>query len=298
MQRDEARDPDALAGVRILIDGVDTAMLVGLALRRRLTAAAWRIKQAAARPLGDGAREAQVQRRARMLGAVLGLPAESALALSRLLIADARRLQGLEDDLSQGGPGPVPAMLAATRAPLPAPARLSMPTATSRVFSPTLLKWLPPPSRLAVPLRLLPYGPQRRMLEAGMARALAAPLAEGALDFLDGRRIGIEVSDLGLRWVVGLHEGRLRALAHGSEAEATVRGSATDLLLLAARLEDADTLFFQRRLVLTGDTELGLTARNLLDRLPWEQVPLPLRIALNRAARLARRARAAHRGDV
>ena len=63
---------------------------------------------------------------------------------------------------------------------------------------------------------------------------------------------------------------------------------------LASRLEDADTLFFQRRLELTGDTELGLTARNLLDRLPWESVPLGLRVVLNRCARLASEARSAH----
>ncbi len=74
-----------------------------------------------------------------------------------------------------------------------------------------------------------------------------------------------------------------------------VRGSATDLLLLASRLEDADTLFFQRRLVLTGDTELGLTVRNLLDRLPWEELPLGLRIPLQRSSLLLRAARDAHR---
>ena len=37
------------------------------------------------------------------------------------------------------------------------------------------------------------------------------------------------------------------------------------------------------------------TARNLLDRLPWEKVPLGLRIALNRGARFADAARAAYR---
>jgi len=121
---------------------------------------------------------------------------------------------------------------------------------------------------------------------------LAAPLREGALDFLRDRRLGIEVTDLGLRWVVTLDGEGLRAI--DADAEASVRGSATDLLLIAGRLEDADTLFFQRRLVLTGDTELGLTARNLLDRLPWEEVPLALRIALNRGARLARAARDAY----
>ena len=128
-----------------------------------------------------------------------------------------------------------------------------------------------------------------------MARVLAAPIAAGNLDFMRGRRLGIEVNDLCLRWVIELRDGRL--VVDDGHAEASVRGSATDLLLLASRLEDADTLFFQRRLVLTGDTELGLTARNLLDRLPWESVPLGLRIALNRGARVARQARAAHRGE-
>ena len=38
----------------------------------------------------------------------------------------------------------------------------------------------------------------------------------------------------------------------------------------------------------------GGTARNVLDRLPWEQVPLALRIAINRGARFADAARAAY----
>lgn len=126
-----------------------------------------------------------------------------------------------------------------------------------------------------------------------MTSVLAGPLHAGALEFLQGRRLGIEVADLGVGWVVTLDGNGLRAI--DAEAEASVRGSAADLLLLASRLEDADTLFFQRRLGLTGDSELGLTARNLLDRLPWEQVPLALRIVLNRGARLACAAREAHR---
>jgi predicted lipid carrier protein YhbT len=139
----------------------------------------------------------------------------------------------------------------------------------------------------------MPRDLQRRWLEQAMARALAAPLAGDAFAFLQDRRLGIQVSDLGLDWVVTLRDGRLRAI--DATAEASVRGTATDLLLLASRLEDADTLFFQRRLVLTGDTELGLTARNILDRLPWEQLPLAMRILLNRSAQLALAARDAYR---
>ena len=73
----------------------------------------------------------------------------------------------------------------------------------------------------------------------------------------------------------------LAALIHGPDAEVT------DLMLLASRQEDADTLFFHRRLQLTGDVELGLTVRNLLDQLPWETLPAPLRLVLEQAARIA-----------
>ncbi len=145
-------------------------------------------------------------------------------------------------------------------------------------------------------LRVLPRDWQRRLLETAVSSVLAAPLEDGSLDFMRDRRLGIDVRDLRLRWVFVLRNGKL--CVTNEEPDALVSGSATNLLLLAGRLEDADTLFFQRALVLTGDTELGLTARNLLERLPWDRVPLGIRIVLNRGARLARAARAAHRGEL
>jgi predicted lipid carrier protein YhbT len=47
----------------------------------------------------------------------------------------------------------------------------------------------------------------------------------------------------------------------------TIGAAAHDLLLLARREEDPDTLFFSRRLALEGDTELGLLVKNTLDAL-------------------------------
>ncbi|MEO6263685.1 MAG: SCP2 sterol-binding domain-containing protein, partial [Luteimonas sp.] len=223
--------------------------------------------------------------RAQSLAGRIGLPAATARRAIGLAIDDACREQGIAPDLDQG--------CNLTDARIIA---VDMHTASE---SPTraarLLRFLPPPSRLAPWLRALPPALQQRLLERAMARVLAAPIADGALEFMRGRRLGINVTDLDLRWVIELQDGRL--IVSAAAPEASVRGSATDLLLLASRLEDADTLFFQRRLVLTGDTELGLTARNLLERLPWESVPLGLRIVVNRGARLARAARAAHRGD-
>jgi predicted lipid carrier protein YhbT len=169
-------------------------------------------------------------------------------------------------------------------------------------FGPTvsrrLLRLIPPPERFAQPLRALPQPLVQRGTRRLIDLVLAGPLAAGALDDLAGRRLGVEVTDLGLRWVIAIGERRIEVLQPDVAVESTVCGTATDLLLLASRLEDADTLFFQRRLQLTGDTELGLAVRNLLDQLPWETIPLWLRIVLNRGARLARAARAAHRGEI
>lgn len=51
------------------------------------------------------------------------------------------------------------------------------------------------------------------------------------------------------------------------KADVTVRASLADYAALALRREDPDTLFFSRRLVIEGDTALGLVIKNALDAL-------------------------------
>lgn len=150
---------------------------------------------------------------------------------------------------------------------------------------------MPPPRLVALPIRLCPPPVQRRVLERALNHLLAELVTDDEFDFLAGERLAVEVSDMDLRWVITAGERRLQTLPGREPADATIRGRALEFLLLAARLEDPDTLFFQRRLEVTGDTTLGLTTRNLLDRLPLEALPLPLRIALNRAGRFAQRIR-------
>lgn len=280
----------ALAGVRHVIDAVDDALLALLAGRGELVRLAAKLKRVSGHAGRDHAREAQVHARARSLARRLGLADATAGQLIELAIADACLQQGLADDLDQRQPGMDQCMLVDNMNTSHASESASTSFGHQR-----LLRLLPPPARLAPLVRLVPEHMRGQLLERAMARVLAAPLAEGELEFMQARRLGIEVTDLDLRWVILCQDNRL--VVCNEPAEASVRGSATDLLLMASRLEDADTLFFQRRLILTGDTELGLTVRNLLERLPWESVPLGLRIGLNRGARLARAARAAHRGE-
>jgi predicted lipid carrier protein YhbT len=55
---------------------------------------------------------------------------------------------------------------------------------------------------------------------------------------------------------------------HGAPAELELGATMADLLSLMRADTDADTLFFQRRLRISGDTELGLIVKNWLDAAP------------------------------
>ena len=54
------------------------------------------------------------------------------------------------------------------------------------------------------------------------------------------------------------------------ENHLTVRASLYDFMSMASRQVDPDTLVFQRRLVMEGDTELGLGLKNYLDGMDIE----------------------------
>ena len=82
---------------------------------------------------------------------------------------------------------------------------------------------------------------------------------------LRGKVLRLEIAGLGIGPQLTLDSIGLRP-AFG-RADVTVRASFADYLALALRREDPDTLFFTRRLVLEGDTELGLALKNALDAL-------------------------------
>ena len=118
---------------------------------------------------------------------------------------------------------------------------------------------------LTLPLRLMPIGLHSRALAAVLNTVLSDALREGELDFLEGRLVAVEIDDLGVGYRLGVRDGRILGFGGRDGADATIAGGIRELLLLAARREDADTLFFQRRLRMSGDTELGLYLKNFLD---------------------------------
>jgi len=81
---------------------------------------------------------------------------------------------------------------------------------------------------------------------------------------LDGKRFCIEVTDLRLNHYFSCRGQRFRRLPQ-SAVDLTLSAAANDFLALLLGRVDADTLFFQRRLAVAGDTELGLIVKNWLD---------------------------------
>lgn len=87
-----------------------------------------------------------------------------------------------------------------------------------------------------------------------------------ALAPLEGRLLRLEIS--GLTLAPQLTLGALGLRPALGTPDVTIRASLEDYVRLALRREDPDTLFFSRRLVIEGDTALGLEIKNALDALP------------------------------
>ncbi|MCD0502041.1 ubiquinone anaerobic biosynthesis accessory factor UbiT [Bordetella petrii] len=81
---------------------------------------------------------------------------------------------------------------------------------------------------------------------------------------IEGKRFAIKIEDLQLRSCFTCRQGRFRPL-WASEADLELGAALGDFVALMRGATDADTLFFQRRLRISGDTELGLIVKNWLD---------------------------------
>ena len=133
--------------------------------------------------------------------------------------------------------------------------------------------------------RWVPYSAQKPVLSLALNEALREPRSNGDLDFLEGHSVRIRVDDLGIDWLIGIRAGHLRPLDRRQPEDVSISGDLSDFTLLATRQADPDTLFFQRRIRIEGDTELGLGVKNTMDSVDWDDLPLPLRTLLGVIAR-------------
>jgi len=132
------------------------------------------------------------------------------------------------------------------------------------------------PALLARLGQRLPQLPPSLALIAALNLALGRLLPREPLTPLLGKRLAIRVSDAGLNLRFAYGERGFHPSFGPGAADLTISARARDFLALLTREEDADTLFFNRRLQMEGETELGLLVKNTLDaielpRLEWRQ---------------------------
>lgn len=96
---------------------------------------------------------------------------------------------------------------------------------------------------------------------------LAPAIRNGDLEFLNHRVVIIKIEDAFLEFKMTLLNRKLVNASKWQPHDLMLAGNSYDFLLLASQKEDADTLFFERRLKMEGDTELSLEIKNFLDAL-------------------------------
>ena len=134
------------------------------------------------------------------------------------------------------------------------------------VMSPTSPAFVLPDPVGAVLARLPAY-PGSFLLVTALNKVLAQQLPADVRQYLLGKKLRIHVRDARLTFDFTCTGTRFAACQKQDSTDLTISANAQDFVRLARREEDPDTLFYNRRLSMEGDTELGLVVKNALDAL-------------------------------
>lgn len=141
---------------------------------------------------------------------------------------------------------------------------------------------------LTKPVQLVPHTLQQRLLEHVLNRVFKQQLIDEELDFLETQAIRIHVTDSPFDWCFCVQQQQLIVThtTNPSQYQAEIRGNLAAFAQLASQTCDPDTLFFQRKLVIEGDTELGLAMKNFMDSVDFNELPLGMGKAITQGAKI------------
>ncbi len=127
------------------------------------------------------------------------------------------------------------------------------------------------PRVIAVVGSRLPQWPHSLALAAALnVAAKWGVFPEESLRQLEGRQFVVDAIDTGGQACFTYRDALFRPLLRRpQDPDLAFSANLSTFLQLLARQEDPDTLFFNRELAITGDTELGLLVKNLLDAVEW-----------------------------
>ncbi len=146
-------------------------------------------------------------------------------------------------------------------------------------------------SLLSLAHKIMPTQLEKHFVLYQVKRLSQPFIDEGEIDFLDDKVVKVEIPELAAHWyftkignqLVMLEEMEALSLSSSSSPQPDVvfSGSINALVLMASQKVDPDTLFFNRQLQITGDTELGLEVKNLFDQFDLERLDKPFRRVLD-----------------
>ena len=163
-----------------------------------------------------------------------------------------------------------------TPTPTPAPSRPGSQRPVPRGLPP-LLAGLH--RRVAALVERLPSTPPSAAAALLLNRQLLPRLPDDARTALVGRVVALRVTDFGLRVHLRLTPQGFVAAGDAARPELLISATADGFMRLARAQEDPDRLFFERQLMMEGDTELGLVLKNSLDAIGplWPPAGMPFR---------------------
>ncbi|MGZ9897638.1 ubiquinone anaerobic biosynthesis accessory factor UbiT [Shewanella gaetbuli] len=150
----------------------------------------------------------------------------------------------------------------------------------SQQLASKVLKFAPKVSQKS--LALVPDKLKLDLLGKMLNLLLKEQIEDAELDFLQGKWVEIQVADIGLSFQLSFDNQLI--LSCQQQADVTFTANVPELLLVAAAKEDPDTLFFQRKLLIEGDTELGLEVKNLLLSIELDSLPKAAKLAIEKLA--------------
>ena len=129
----------------------------------------------------------------------------------------------------------------------------------------------------------------KSILHALLNQLFKQQIKSGDLDFIKNKWVRISVTDMDFSVDISMAKNttkpQLTVDFQPKKPDLIFSSHSDYLLLLALNKIDPDTLFFQRKLRIQGDTDLGLYIKNLLASLDlMQQLPLQLSKWINRLA--------------
>jgi O2-independent ubiquinone biosynthesis accessory factor UbiT len=114
-------------------------------------------------------------------------------------------------------------------------------------------------------LSRLPQHPPAFALASALNRLLLHRLPVDARQVLSNRPVLVAVTDVGMRLRLQLGDRGFEVASRDMPVVLRISAEAGTYWRLLSGVDDADRLFFERLLVMEGDTEMGLVLKNTLD---------------------------------